>query len=284
MLTVILVSLAGGMFSLIGGVLLLQKKETALGMARYATPFAAGVLLAAALTDLLPEALAETTNEPSIILTWALLGILGFFMLERFLRYFHHHHEHGAKEKANSSLIIIGDTLHNGLDGIALGAAFLISTPTGIVAAIAIATHEIPQEIGDFGLLLKNGMRKSKVLMVNIISALATTIMAVITFAVGDAGGIPVGELLAITAGFFIYIATSDIIPEIHEEKSLTKIDWRPWLLLLGAAFVLFVSPIAHKYIEGESEEQHSTEVKQSDCSDQLSQSASYSSCSSTVE
>jgi zinc and cadmium transporter len=263
MLNVLFFSLIGGMFSLIGGVILLRSKKSADGLARYATPFAAGVLLAAAFTDLLPEALGSG-GDSQIVLTWALLGVLGFFVLERFLRFFHHHHEHEGKEKASNSLIIIGDTLHNALDGVAIGAAFLIGTPTGIVAAIAVAAHEIPQEIGDFGLLLKNGMKRSKVLIVNIISALATTLLAVITYALGDANSFPVSELLAITAGFFIYIAASDIIPEIHDKKSSTKIDWRPWLLLLGAAFILFVSPIAHDYIDaGHSDEHdHSLESK----------------------
>lgn len=252
MLNVIFYSLIGGLFSLVGGVLLLSREKTAQAMAKYATPFAAGVLLAAAFTDLLPEAFHKSADSPDI-LQWALFGILGFFMLERFLRFFHHHHEHEGKEKASNSLIIIGDTMHNALDGIAIGAAFLISPPTGIVATIAVAAHEIPQEIGDFGILLSNGMKRLNVLLVNVISALATTVLAVTTYGLGDRANFPVAELLAITAGFFIYVASSDIIPEIHEKKSSTRIDWRPWLLLLGAAFVLFVSPIAHDYIDANS-------------------------------
>jgi zinc and cadmium transporter len=287
MLNVIFYSLMGGIFSLIAGVLLLRREKTAQAMARYATPFAAGVLLAAALTDLIPESLHNSTHEPSIVLTWVLLGMLGFFMLERFLRFFHHHHEHGGKEKSNNSLIIIGDTLHNALDGVTIGAAFLINTPTGIVATIAIAAHEIPQEIGDFGLLLKNGMKRSRVLLVNVLSALATTILAATTYAIGDTNSLPLAELLAITAGFFIYVAASDIIPEIHEEKSRTKIDWRPWLLLLGAAFVLFVSPVAHQYVDKENESEHSIEKLEQEnnvCTNQSAQSDTYSSCASTVE
>lgn len=254
---VLIFSLLGGVVSLFAAILLINNKKTADGLAKYATPFAAGVLLAAAFTDLLPEALHESTKEPRDVLVWALLGILGFFMLERFLRFFHHHHEHG-KEKASSSLIIIGDTLHNALDGIAIGAAFLIDTPTGIVATMAVAAHEIPQEIGDFGLLLKNGMEKSKVIIFNILSALATTATALITFGLGDSDKFPIPALLAITAGFFVYIAASDIIPEIHESTKKGKRDIRPWLLLLGAAFIMIFSPIAHDYIDtAHSEEEN---------------------------
>jgi len=257
MIQVIFFSLIGGLFSLIGAAVLLKNKKTADGLANYATPFAAGVLLAAAFTDLLPEALHEAEARPILIAT--MFGVLGFFMLERFLRFFHHHHEHEAKGKSSSTLIIIGDTLHNALDGIAIGAAFLISPSTGIVAAIAVAAHEIPQEIGDFGLLLKNGMAKKKIVIVNVISALATTVTAVTTYWLASADSTAVPYLLAITAGFFIYIASSDIIPEIHEKLEKGKRDIRPWLLLLGALFIMIVSPIAHGYIDAGHDDEHTS-------------------------
>jgi zinc and cadmium transporter len=256
---VIFFSLIGGLFSLIGGLILIRNDKTADALAKYATPFAAGVLLAAAFINLLPEAMHDTDAEA--ILTTALLGFLAFFILERFLRFFHHHHEHEAKNKASSSLIVIGDTLHNALDGIAIGAAFLISPATGIIATIAVAAHEIPQEIGDFGLLLKNGMAKKKVIIVNVLSALATTVLAVITFAVGDANSSIIPYVLAITAGFFIYIAASDIIPEIHDNVGGKSFDIRPLLLLIGALLVMIISPIAHDYIDaGHTDEHDSSE------------------------
>jgi len=264
MIQVIFFSLIGGLFSLIGGIVLLKNKKTADGLANYATPFAAGVLLAAAFTDLLPEALHETEARP--ILIAAMFGVLGFFMLERFLRFFHHHHEHGAKGKSSSTLVIIGDTLHNALDGVAIGAAFLVSPSTGIVAAIAVAAHEIPQEIGDFGLLLKNGMRKKKIVIVNVISAMASTVTAVITYWVASPDSSAIPYLLAVTAGFFIYVAASDIIPEIHEKLEKGKRDIRPWLLLLGALFIMIVSPIAHGFIDtGHEEEMPKSEHYQSE-------------------
>jgi zinc and cadmium transporter len=254
---VLIFSLLGGVVSLFAALILINNKTTASVLAKFATPFAAGVLLAAALTDLLPEAIHESSGEPRDVLVWALLGILAFFMLERYLRFFHHHHEHG-KEKANSSLVIIGDTLHNALDGIAIGAAFLIDTPTGVVATMAVAFHEIPQEIGDFGLLLRNGMKKSRVIIVNILSALATTVTALLTFWLGGNETFPIPALLAITAGFFIYIAASDIIPEIHETAKKGKRDARPWLLLIGSAFIMIFSPIAHNYIDAGHEQEES--------------------------
>jgi zinc and cadmium transporter len=268
MLQVIIFSLLGGVLSLTAAIVLLKNDKTASGLAKYATPFAAGVLLAAAFTDLLPEAIEEADARG--VLVAALIGLLVFFMLERFLRFFHHHHENEqeSENKSSNSLIIIGDTLHNALDGVAIGAAFLISPSTGIIAAFAVALHEIPQEIGDFGLLLKNGMKKKKVLIVNIVSALATTLTAVTVYAIGDAESSYIPYALAVTAGFFIYIAASDIIPEIHEKVVPGSKDIRPWLLLFGAVFIMIVSPIAHGYIDaghGHDDETNSSEHAKDD-------------------
>lgn len=247
-LHVLFYSLIGGVVSLVGGLLLVRNKKRAQNLAIYATPFAAGVLLATAFTDFLPEALAQELARPVMIA--ALVGMVSFFFLERFLRWFHHHHEHaGESKRSKNSLIIIGDTLHNALDGVAIGAAFLIDVPTGVVASIAVAAHEIPQEIGDFGLLLRNGMKRGRVVAVNVVSALATTATALATFSLGGGENNSIPFLLAATAGFFIYIATSDIIPEIHD-KAVKKADIRPWLLLSGVVFIMVLSPLAHDYID----------------------------------
>ena len=184
-LDVIFFSLIGGVISLIGGVLLLSRKKTAQSLAQYATPFAAGALLAAVFLDLLKEGVEEASA--TTVLEAALVGVVIFFFAERFLRWFHHHHEHDkiGKDPARS-LIIVGDTIHNIMDGVAIAAAFLVSPSTGIITTLAVAAHEIPQEIGDFGLLLKRGMSRRNVLLVNIFSALATTVAAVVTFTLGN--------------------------------------------------------------------------------------------------
>jgi zinc and cadmium transporter len=247
--TVIFYSLIGGVFSLVGGILLLSKRKIALKLATYATPFAAGALLAAVFLDLLKDGLEESSAD--IVLMSTLGGLLIFFYAERFLHWFHHHHQHEGQGDPSKSLIIIGDTAHNALDGIAIAAAFLVSVPTGIVTTIAVAAHEIPQEIGDFGLLLSKGMRRSRVLLVNIISALATTATAVITFQLGDEDRLPIGLLLGLSAGFLLYIATSDIIPEIHEQSSKQRLfAWQPLLLLLGVIVVGVAIELAHHIAE----------------------------------
>jgi len=258
---IIIFSLLGGIVSLIGGMLLLSKRSLANNLATYTAPFAAGALLAAAFLDLLPEALEQ--SEAYSVMVWTLGGILFFFLLERFLRWFHHHHEHGKLiGEPAASLIILGDTIHNAIDGVAIAASFLVSIPTGIITTIAVAAHEIPQEIGDFGLLLKFGLKRRAVLTVNVLSALATTLAAIVTYIIGETTSLPLPILLAITAGFFIYVAGSDIIPEIHKSKRLKSAVLDSILLILGLLIVAFASSLAHGFIEGEHDNQGSnTEV-----------------------
>jgi len=269
-LDVLLFSLLGGVISLIGGVLLIRKRSTAEKLAKYATPFAAGALLSAVFLDLLHEGVEMT--EPYNVMLAALVGIVLFFFAERFLHWFHHHHVNEKSETdPSSSLVIVGDTMHNILDGVAIAASFLVSVPTGIVTTLAVAAHEIPQEIGDFGLLLKKGLSRKKVLLVNIMSALATTAAALLTFALGSADKLPIGVLLGLSAGFLLYIAMSDIIPDIHESTPKKKLlDWQPLMLLFGVIAVAFTINIAHKYIdpehgheEGVKTEQHADETEE---------------------
>ncbi len=241
-------TLIGGVLSLIGAVLLLKRKDTARILAKYATPFAAGALLAAVFLDLLQDGIEHSSADRVLLAT--LVGMVLFFLGERFLRWFHHHN-HGVEEAhADKPLIIIGDTVHNALDGVAIAAAFLVNPATGLVTAIAVAAHEIPQEIGDFGLLLSRGMSRGKVLLVNVLSALATTAAALIVFALGSADVLPIGVILGLSAGFLLYIAASDIIPDIHDQAPKHKLfDWPVVMLLSGVILVGLVIQVAHRYI-----------------------------------
>ena len=250
-LDVIFWSLVGGLFSIIGGALLLVNKGIAIKLSNLLLPFAAGALLGAAFLDLLPEAL-ELGAEGSAF-RWVVAGIITFFLLEHYLHWFHHHHEHNGEKqlKPTAPLIIIGDTLHNAIDGIAIGAAFTISPATGIVTAIAVAAHEIPQEVGDFGVLLKTGMARIRVLGWNMLSALATLITAVYTFYLGSQESLPLGAILGLAAGFFIYIATSDIIPSIHEEAKGKFAKIPALFIIIGVLVVGVVADQAHERLEG---------------------------------
>lgn len=248
---IIVFSLLGGVVSLLGGAILLSKQRWADSLARYATPFAAGALLAAVFLDLLREGVEQADSYTVFLAT--LIGMIVFFFAERFLHWFHHHHGEEGDKDATTGLIVVGDTLHNALDGVAIAASFLVSVPTGIVTTIAVAAHEIPQEIGDFGLLLKKGMTRRNVLLVNLVSALATVLFAVVTFWLGSDTKLPVGVLLGLSAGFLLYIAASDIIPTIHDEVPKNKLfDIRPFLLVAGAIIVGFSINFAHTFIDVE--------------------------------
>lgn len=254
---VILYASLGGVISLLGGILLVSSKKRASALATYATPFAAGALLAAAFLDLLRE--ASESGSPQTALRFALGGILVFFFLERFLRVFHHHHEHEGHEKHDPTklLIIIGDTLHNFIDGVAIAAGFLVDTPTGIVVTVAVAAHEIPQEIGDFGLLLKKGMSPKRVIMVNFLSAIATLVGAAIFYQLGSDNGIRLDMLLGLVAGFFIYIAVSDIIPSIHKAEDRRVAGPQTLLLVLGVVAVGLVTTSLHNLIDSAHDHEH---------------------------
>lgn len=233
---VIVFSLASGVLSLIGGILLLVKKSFGKAFARYATPFAAGALLAAAFADLLPSAAEHGDIERGLMAT--LVGILLFFLMERAIHWFHHHNDdHEAREDrdARVPLIVIGNLLHHMIDGVAIAAGFLVSLPAGIVVTIVVMAHEIPHTIGNFSLLLYKKVPRKQVLLINVAIVLLTATCAAIAFGLGTHVGLPLDILLGLTAGFFIYIAVSDIIPDIHVHETKHFVGLRSVLLLIGA-------------------------------------------------
>ncbi|MGK2896228.1 MAG: ZIP family metal transporter [Candidatus Saccharimonadales bacterium] len=243
-LIVLFWALIGSVFSLVGGLLLIGNVRIRGYAIRYGLPFGAGALLAAAFAGLLPEALEGGDIHTTGL--YVLSGFLAFFILERFLGWFHHHEDHhhtaahGEHNKAHQWLVVIGDTLHNAIDGVALGAAFLVSPAAGIGTALAVAAHEIPQEIGDFSILLGKGMKPTRVVLVNVLSALAMVATALVTYIFGDANKFNPAPLLAIAAGFFIYIAASDIIPDIHE-KPRREGNRQAIMLLVGVLIISWV-------------------------------------------
>jgi len=240
---ILLFTFIGSIGALIGGLVLLSHEKFALKISHFLASFAAGVLLGAAFLDLLPEALHEGEEAGINVLLWTLIGIILFFLLERFIHWFHHHeehHEHERESKSTLPLIIIGDTMHNFIDGVVIAATFMVNAPLGIVTALAVFAHEVPQEIGDFGLMLHKGLSRRKIIWVNILSAAVSFAGALITYFLGGAleGYIPI--LLALTAGFFIYIASSDLIPEIHYEKRRGFALIESVLLVVGIVVIWF--------------------------------------------
>lgn len=238
---IILFTLIGSVFSLVGGALLLINQKLIHNLSHFLSAYAAGALLGAAFFDLLPESFSEA--DPTQMLQMTLFGILTFFILERFIRWFHHHHEHTSKDRAVVSLVVIGDSIHNFIDGVAIAGTFLISIPLGIVTTIAVAAHEIPQEIGDFGVMINRGVSRARILLLNLFSALISLIGAVSMYLLRDSlnGFLP--AFLAVTAGFFIYVALSDLIPEIHQQEKRAIATLETIVLLSGILTIwLFVT------------------------------------------
>jgi len=244
LLALLLTTIIGSLISLIGGVALLRTKRSRGVMLLLTLPLGAGALLGAAFFDLLPEAFHQ--GDPEQLLIWALGGFTAFFLFERGSSWFHHHHEHGTDDVKNATqrhLIITGDLIHNAIDGIAIGAAFLVSIPTGIITAIAVGAHEIPKELGTFAVLLSRGWKDKTVLLANVATAAATVIAAVSVYYLGLGHHLSIGPLLAVTAGFFIYIAASDIIPDIHEQpRRIGSIQ--AVMLLIGILIVAIVTSL----------------------------------------
>ena len=248
-LTVLLYSIAGGLISLLGSIVLVTSKTKRLDrFSRLAVPFAAGALLGAVFLDLLKEGLEQASANTVMVST--LVGILAFFTMERATGWFHHHHEEDEHHHDNTTLFVLANTLHNALDGIAIGSAFLISVPAGVITTIAVAAHEIPHEIGDIGVLLAKGMSRGKVLIVNAVGAIAAVVLAILSYVVGGDSKLPVGVLLGVSAGFLIYVAASDLIPTIHKKRTPAgTFDIDLVLLFVGVLSVAAAVQLAHRFI-----------------------------------
>ncbi len=210
--SVLIVSL----ISLIGVFTLSMGAQTLRKIILYMVSFAVGGLFGDALIHLIPESFREIPSSP--IASFCILGgILIFFILEKFLRW-QHCHVPASKEHVHPvvTLNIVGDSFHNMIDGMLIAASFLASIPIGITTTIAVILHEIPQEMGHFGILVHGGVPVKRALVLNFLSALSSFFGAFIVLLIGTHAAAYSVYLLPITAGGFLYIAGSDLIPELH--------------------------------------------------------------------
>jgi len=197
--------------------------------------FASGTLLGGAFLHLIPEALSIESENISIVI---LSGILVFFVLEKFL--WRHCHERECPVHVFAYLSLLGDGVHNFIDGVIIAAGFLVGVPLGSVniplglaTTLAVVSHEIPQEIGDFGILVYGGFSKVKALFYNLLSALMAVFGALLMYYFSSY--LPsLAYFLVFAAGSFIYIATTDLIPELHKERDAWKSLVQFVLLLSG--------------------------------------------------
>ena len=222
MIQLILYSLIGGVFSLIGGLILLARVDLAKKVITPLLAFAAGAFLGVTFLDILPEAI-EQVDEPHNVFIALLIGFVSFFILERLLMFFHVEkgtHEHSDHTEFLPFMLILGDCIHNFLDGILIGLAYIANPVLGLTTALGVAAHEIPQEIGDFSVLLSKGWTKKRIILVNILQSLLTIPGVLVGYYMGHIFESSLPYLLAGVGGVFLYIAASDLIPEIHHKTS----------------------------------------------------------------
>ncbi len=200
--------------------------------------FSAGSLIGGAFLHLIPESINKSGNQIDIFL-WILFGFSIFFLMEQFLQWHHCHKVPSEHKKPVTYLILVSDALHNFIGGLAIAGSFLVNIQTGIITWIAAAAHEIPQELGDFGILVHGGWSKNKALLFNFFSALTIVPAALIVYFVSS--GIDTTFLLPFAAGNFIYIASSDLIPEVKSGESLSKGIAYFIFFLLGLSLMLLV-------------------------------------------
>ena len=212
-----------------------------------------GILLATAFLHSLPEAFSMEGTSPQLLFATLLAGLLGFFLLEKIslLRHSHHHegdghnHHHGHDAEAagrSGSMILIGDGLHNFVDGVLIAAAFMADYQVGIFTALAIIAHEIPQEIGDFIVLLNAGFSRTRALLYNLICGLSAVVGGVLAYFFLEKAHAAMPYLLVIASSSFIYIAVSDLIPQMHRRPHWAESIRQTVLIAFGVGFVIQLS------------------------------------------
>ncbi|MBI4021043.1 MAG: ZIP family metal transporter [Candidatus Aenigmarchaeota archaeon] len=239
--SVVIVSL----ISVVGVVTLSLRKDALAKVLMLLVALGAGTLIGGALFDLIPEALELGGN---VALQYIAGGIVLFFVIERVIHAHHHHHITEDSQEAEhlrrpfAVLNLIGEAIHNFLDGTIIAASYLLGFELGVAATIAIIFHEIPQEIGDFGILVKGGFSVRKALQYNLLVALTAVVGAlVVVFAAGLVEGLEL-FLISIAGGGFLYIALANLIPELHHERSTVKQVLQTIFLIVGIALLFVIT------------------------------------------
>lgn len=236
------------LFSLLGSVgaivtaaafLLLQEKIQKI-LIPCLIAYATGTLLTAALLGLIPHALEHSSAHS--VLSTVLVGIILFFLLEKLVIWRHCHDVECEVHGVAGPMILIGDVFHNAIDGVVIAASFLSSIPVGIAAAISVIAHEIPQEIGDFAILLHGGYSKRKALSLNILSSLSTVPAAILAYYALDIVRSAIPYVMAISVASFLYIALTDLYPELHRKIGFWSVIRQFLMMLAGiGTIVLFL-------------------------------------------
>ena len=263
LLLIIVFTAIGGVLSVMAAaVFLLLPDQRRAAVLPHGISFAIGALLAVAFWGLIPEAFSAIQPERFQSLSGTILaGVLGFFVLEKLLIWRHchsgdceangdednhgHSHNHGTAKSAGA-LIILGDGIHNFVDGVLIAAAFLTDVHLGIVTSLAVAAHEIPQEVGNFAILLHSGYSKSKALFYNMLASLTTVLGGVLAYFGLEDLHDSLPYFLALAASSFIYIAVADLIPSLHKKTDMKTSLQQIALIAMGVLLICSLHGIAH--------------------------------------
>lgn len=235
---IIAASIVNGLVGLIGAVTLWLKEKSLNRILIILVAFSAGALMGGGFFHMLAESLEMM--EPVTAFSYFMIGFVVFFLIERFLHWHHCHERKECKVHPFSQLILIGDGIHNFIDGLVIAASFMVNPAFGALTTLMIILHEIPQELGDFGVLVYGGYGRTKALVYNFmvqLTCIAGGIMGFFLLYTPES----IGFVLPFAAGGFIYIAASDLIPELHKEENLSKSMLSFTFFVIGILFLLGV-------------------------------------------
>jgi len=251
-ITILIATFVVSLFSLTGILALSMKDETLHKILFFLIAFSAGTILGAALFDLLPEAVEHI--EGSGVFVYIAVGFVAFYFLERFIYWYHGHGHHSDLErhgedqttKGFAYLNVLGDGIHNFIDGMIIAASFNLDFSVGLATTIAVIFHELPQEMGDYGVLIYAGFNKARALILNFAAALSVVAGGIFAIFFLEAVETLSGTLIAFSAGAFIYLSASELIPELQKEDDFWKSLAQFGIFLLGLAVIWYLGIIFH--------------------------------------
>ena len=251
-ITILLATFVVSLISLTGILALSLRDETLHKILFFLLAFSAGTILGAALFDLLPEAVEHI--EGSVVFVYIAVGFVAFYFLERFIYWYHGHgHHNDLKElsevhstKGFAYLNVLGNVIHNFIDGMIIAASFNIEFSVGLATTIAVIFHELPQEMGNYGILVYAGFDKARALLLNFGAALSVVVGGVFAIFFLVTVEALSGALIAFSAGAFLYLSASELIPELQEEDDFWKSLAQFGIFLLGLAVIWYLGIIFH--------------------------------------